>query len=372
MVYIEYVFNQYYLIAQCLNLISYSQSNFLILRLLFIASSLFFVIFAITSDSLQLDTCLFNLTFFIINIWRSIPLFMDLVPPKLSSELEEIYNNYFHRFMRKQEFELLFSKASRIVYKKSCFLVKEGNGFSSIFFIPSIPKNCEATTILKNNQEYNIKEYSWLGIMEFLNMISDHQKLTKSTVFKNTGYWEMRIKLDFSSYDSSTKLLEKKSDNKVSNFSNKPEIASKFVPTKELKVKEKRECYFSSKKDISINIVNNVEDDQNDYIELTKLLFNESEVNSILKNYKKNDNNTIDSSDDIDYLIVYEFDLIKLVEIFKTESFGPNIMKALYSMWLEVCCFLVKLKNEKNIDVMKQQQLKKTTNLNKTSNQETN
>ena len=103
--------NQYFLIAQILNLISYSQSNFFFLRVLLLGAAFFYIMYGATQDVVLIDFVLFNALFFLINIWRAINLYVKIIPPDLSSEEEEIYFSYFHKYMNKSEMKLLFSIA---------------------------------------------------------------------------------------------------------------------------------------------------------------------------------------------------------------------------------------------------------------------
>lgn len=401
------IFNEYFLIAQILNLFSYYQSNFLILRLLFIGSSLFFVIFSLTAVPIIIDILIFNLTFFIINIWRSIPLFLNLVPPKMTIELEEIYSKCFSRFMRRKEFKDLFRIASRQIYRISCSIVKQGNGFSSLFFIPDIPENCSAS-INQYGGDYALNPYCWVGILEFLELISAQQKLTKTTIKHNNCFWRLRFKVninnilipaegfnklgkpetkkeDFKDYilkdiDESEKIVtneEKNEINSIIDSLSKKQKKAKEVKTETRDLKKiKINQYQQEAKQISFNVLDakvsgvEVDDakDNADVEELNKILninmiskqsFNKdcrfsipkitpspTPTEKLLKHYLFND--TPKQTEKSDAFIIYEFDLSKLVDIFNNHPNGSDIMKALYSMWLEHCSDIVKKKNEKS------------------------
>lgn len=372
MVAIEWVFNQYFLIAQVLNLASYSQSNFLILRLIFIGSSLFFVIFVVTSHPLTIDILLFNLTFFIINIWRSIPLLTDLVPPKLIPELEDMYNKYFFRFMRKQEFKILFASASRQVFKISCSIVKPGNGFSSLFFLPAIPENCKAI-ITQHGSDYLLNSYCWIGILEFLELLStSDKKLSKHTIRNNNCFWRLKLRLEINRTVMPADVFKLVDDDKEKVKNNENDFFD------EDNVEINNYLALMTKKSNTANLTRRIakvyetqknekfDDEENkDYEDLNRILFKEKwEIKQFITNREsfnksavKQQNNflleTVDTNkEEQDYLVVYEFDLLKLVEIFNLQSNGSSIMKALYSMWLELCSDIVKKKNEKShVDV---------------------
>jgi hypothetical protein len=386
MVAIEWVFNQYFLIAQVLNLASYSQSNFLILRLIFIGSSLFFCIFTITSHPLTIDILLFNLTFFIINIWRSIPLLKELVPPNLMPELEDMYNKYFYKFMRKQEFKILFASASRQVFKISCSIVKPGNGFSSLFFLPLIPENCKAI-ITQHGSDYLINSYCWIGILEFLELLStSDKKLTKHTIKNNNCFWRLKLRLEINRTITPADAFKLVEDDKENFKENKNDFFE------DDKVEINNYLALMTKKSNTSNLSRRIakvydgqkneksdEEDNKDFDELSKILFKEKwEIKQYVTNREsfnkmniKQKNNflleTVDlNKEEQDYLVVYEFDLLKLVEIFNLPSNGSSIMKALYSMWLELCSDIVKKKNEKShVDVKSRRDSKLKNVLNK-------
>lgn len=429
---IVYIFNQYYFIAQVLNLASYSQKNFLILRLLFIASSLFFVIFTLTSKPILIDILLFNLTFFIINIWRSIPLFMDLVPPKLNRELEEIYNKYFYRYMRKQEFKMLFKKASRQVYKISCSIIKPGNGFNNLFFIPHIPNNCKVF-LGQYGSDYQLSPYSWVGILEFLEFISTfNNKITKYNIRNNNCFWKLKLKLEIGDiklpsdlittntlesndkrYDNDNDKIKEQDflydvdDDEKKSFNNTLKIISKsksisntdkitiinnnnteitnnnkvIVPHNHIaKYNKGKQDLISTTKSINRSVSEIHEADEADAKLLNDILFplskkkkdnttsfdysyakNATRKNSFDENLFLLENKNKDEDYEDQFVVVYEFDLMKLESIFNNQSCGSDIMKALYSMWLEHCSDIVKQKNEKSHEFVKTS--KRTANL---------
>lgn len=350
MVELHLVFNQFFLIAQVFNIISYSQSNFLVLRLLFIGSSLFFVIFAVTSNPVAIDVCIFNFTFLFINVWRSIPLLKDLVPPKMSKELEDIYQRYMWKYMRKQDFKFLFEKASRQVYRISCNIVKPGNGYSSIYFISKIPPNSKAI-IYQWSSKYFLTNYTWVGILEFLELISNNNPITKNSIVKSNIFWKMKFKVEINNkfttddYDfkEEDEDPENKEISKIVKFIDEKNPETLNISLSGAKFKEERQATvnksfselglaFEADLNELNNILNNEEDNCNQ----------NNDVNHYLDTKQSNDIDNIEEN-----LVIYEFDLNKLVEVFNNESFGSNIMKALYSMWLESCSEIVKKKNVK-------------------------
>lgn len=375
MVELHLVFNQFFLIAQVFNIISYSQSNFLVLRLLFIGSSLFFVIFAVTSNPVAIDVCIFNFTFLFINIWRSIPLLKDLVPPKLNKEKEVIYHSYMWKYMRKQEFKFLFDKAFRQVYRISCNIIKPGNSYSSIYFIANIPSNSKAI-IYQWNAKYFLKNYSWVGILEFLELAALNTTITKNSIIKSNIFWKMKLKVDINSkyvaeefgFKDEEEDAENKDNTKldtnVDRFDRKAvqKVNNSILSMSGLKNKEDNQ-----------NIVNKSFSDvgiafEADLIELNDILANvddketnqHDEPNSYYETKQTTEQDYIDEN-----LVIYEFDLNKLVDVFNNDSFGSNIMKALYSMWLESCSEIIKMKNIKTKNNLETSNLISPNNLSK-------
>lgn len=298
--------NQYFFIAQVFNLLSYAQSNFLFLRILFLGSAFFYIVFAATLDVVVLDMILFNIVFLLINVWMAIGLFVELIPPKLTKEEEDMYYSYFSKYMTKQQMKLLFSVSSRQVYTVSSTLIKPGNGFNSMYFIHKIPSNCRA--IVTQQGEYEQKENCWVGILEFLDLISENSKITKDTLQNTKCFWKLKLRfeIDTNQKASNENFLDRRNSNaSYAEEFNLPLLGKKGRPQDTMAL----------------------------LIEPLKL--------------------------EEESMIVYEFDLVKMFQIFHNHSSGASIMKILYSMWLELCSHFVKQKNEINVSAIKKE--KKTT-----------
>lgn len=127
-------------------------------------------IFALNLPHYYLDNITFQLVFVVINIYLSVPLFNELIPPELSTEQRELYKKHFKRFFKPSEFKYLLSKARRRVYKVTTLLANRGNGFSSMFFVVSLPKNVNSSISLKQgrNKLMDLGEYSWIGKLQVI------------------------------------------------------------------------------------------------------------------------------------------------------------------------------------------------------------
>lgn len=281
---IAFVMNQYFLIAQLLNLLSYSQTNFLFLRILFLGAALFYIIYGLTQEIIMVDYVFFNFLFFILNLRGAILLYRQLIPPSLSKELEDIYYQFYSKYMNKSDFRLLFSIASKQTYKISSILVKPGNGFSSMFYIPNIPNTY--SIYVKQEGSYKQSPNTWVGILEFSNLISNTKKITNKELQYNKYFWMLKLNI-----------------------------------VKEVKIEKKNTCDSL----LNLNYDGNLSFDIN---------LNE---------------NLIDKSNE-DTVLMYEFDLIKLFDIFNNHERGEIIKKTLYSLWLERCSEYVKGRNEVNFN----------------------
>ena len=144
------------------------------------------------------------------------------------------------------------------------------------------------------NQEglFELSSYSWVGILEFLDLISENSKLTQNDILYSKCFWKLKLRI---------------------------EVLDEIV---------KKESLISN----------------------TLELFN---INEPLLSEEKKTNEEI---------VIYEFDLIKLFDIFNNNENGEKIKKILYSMWLEICSKHVKERNEVNL--MKVREEKKHTNIN--------
>lgn len=130
-----------------------------------ISASIFMCFFVIDLPVISIDNFLFQIIFVCINIYESIPLFKELIPPDFNPEQKELYKKYFKRYLKPVEFKYLLSKHRRKVYKVSSSVVNRGNGFTSLFFVSKIPKDAVCNIYLKKGKTIiiDIHQYSWIG-----------------------------------------------------------------------------------------------------------------------------------------------------------------------------------------------------------------
>lgn len=352
--------NIYFLFAQLLNLVSYYQSNFLILRILFLGSATFYCIYAATSDIVIIDFLVFNIIFFFINLSRSITLFKEIIPPNLTNEEADIYNSYLGKYMKKNEMKTLFSIASKQIYKVSCTLVNPGNGFSSIYLIYRIPVNSEVLVTFEGVHKQS--NFAWVGILELLDIILDHKNYLNNLIDKNIS-WSLKLEIKFFKNNTDNYFNFKTSSksschsyNDNNNKSNNSSIicnnSNTFFDNKILNLNSKYETNKTKLDKINSNF------SKNQYLD--NLLKTEKElikINKIISNNRKDSRNSYfnleDKNKNNNFLIIYEFDIFRLFEIFDKDKNGYNIKKSLYSIWLEACSEFVKMKNEANLTYVK-------------------
>lgn len=280
---IKYFNNEYIFIANCLLLISYLQSNMLVFRLFFIAACIFFVIFSLTTPVVAIDGVIFNILFTLMNIILSIPLIKNLIPPNLNPEQKEIFRNHFKNYLIPIELDHLLKKGRRRIYRVSTGMIKVKNEFSSLFFIAKIGKNCNVELKTKK-RIFDLNVYSWIGIPEYLNVISSKESLFKALKDFDTGEWGVSLNI----------FVDENSVNKAENDSG---------------IFEKNDNTLGGLEfDDKINICNDT------YI-----------------------------GTDEDYtVIVYEFELRHIHEVFSDASYGLSIMRGLHSIWLKYCSDIVR------------------------------
>ncbi len=129
---------------------------------------------------------------------------MKLVPPKFSKEEKELYNRYFARYFKPNEFKKLVSIARRRVYRVSSTIINQGNGFESLFFIVSIPteKSISVELRLGSTTIKNISNDGWIGIVEYTELISKTQ-LPKAIESREFGIWGINVCVSFGINDES-------------------------------------------------------------------------------------------------------------------------------------------------------------------------
>jgi hypothetical protein len=275
---IGYFSNEYLFVANCLILLCYLQTNMLMLRFLFIAGNMFFLIFCLTAPVIRIDSIIFNISFILINVWLTVPLINNLVPPHFTKEQREIFKNHFKNYLTPKEVEILLSYHRRKIYKVSSQIEKMGNEFSSLYFIVKIGKNC-SVYLKSKKRSFDLHEYSWVGVPEYLNVISRKEVLLKALKEFDTGEWGANLSVS-------------------------------VLPPDE-----------------------NVEDDNSS-------LHNEKEQQINVSVH--HGDHTISPVDEDNTVIIYEFDLRNMDKIFTNKDHGLSIMRGLHSIWLKYCSEIVR------------------------------
>ena len=197
---IKFFMNEYLFIANLLLFLCYLQSNLIMFRLLFIASCIFFLIFSLTGDTVSLDTVIFNFLFTIINVIFVVPLIKRLVPPHFSKEQKDIFREHFRNYLSPIELNVLLSTSRRKIFRVTSQIIKFGNEFSSLYFIAKIGKRCRIEMKTKK-RKFELSEYSWIGVPEYLNIISKKESLSQALRDYDTGEWNISMQVLIDSSD---------------------------------------------------------------------------------------------------------------------------------------------------------------------------
>lgn len=184
--------NEYMFLANVLLFLCYLQSNLLMFRLLFTGACLFLLIFSLSGDIISIDTVIFNLLFVIINIKLAIPIIKNLAPPKFTHEQKEIFKNHFRNYLTPIELNVLLKSQRRKIFRVSTPILKKGNEFSSLFFVAKVGKNC-SVELKSNKRVFELTENSWVGIPEYLNVISRKESLHRALKDFDTGEWGLSM-----------------------------------------------------------------------------------------------------------------------------------------------------------------------------------
>ena len=157
------------------------------------------LIFSFNLPVFYIDNFIFQLSFVLINIYLSIPLFKELVPPNFDDEEKELFKKHFKKFLKPSEFKHLLSTYRRRVYKVTSRIVNKGNGFSSIFFIAKMPSKCRCSIEINSGRVVldTLKEYSWVGIVEYMSLIKNTGSIKKAVEMNDTGEWLIDCQIIF-------------------------------------------------------------------------------------------------------------------------------------------------------------------------------
>jgi hypothetical protein len=167
------------------------------LRLILISATLFSTFMGWRYPTIYLDVQTFNLIFIILNGYLSFKLIMKLIPPKFSSEERKLYNRYFSRYFRPNEYRKLLDYSRRRVYRVNSTIVNTGNGFSSLFFVVDISDdNVKLELKINGNVIKSLSTFGWVGIVEYIEVINK-QTLTQAIQSCEYGTWGINLEVNF-------------------------------------------------------------------------------------------------------------------------------------------------------------------------------
>lgn len=290
---IKLFMNEYMFLANFLLFLCYLQTNLLMFRLLFIAACLFFLIFSLTGPVISIDTVIFNILFTLINVILSTSLVKNIIPPQFTNEQKEIFREHFKNYLSPIELNLLLKSGRRKIFRVTSNVIKLGNEFSSLFFIAKIGKNCRIELKTKK-RKFELTNYSWVGVPEYLNIISKKDSLSQALKEFDTGSWGVNLKVVVDSND-------------VTGFNEEYIYDDFFQDKDDLKTEMKLDVGTSN-----INISRDLKDDEN-------------------------------------FVILYEFELNKIDKVFLNPNCGTQIMRGLHSIWLKYCADIVKKVDQNNM-----------------------
>jgi hypothetical protein len=157
-------------------LLSYVFTNILFLRIFLILASVFFITFACVIGNIFLDSIVFNVVFILINIYQSIPLFIDYIEVKLDPLEEKIYEENFKRYLSRRKFKTLISKSVLRFYSGESEITHSGNSYTCLYYIALIDPSVDVVLLKDNVEIYTLKENSWVGIIEFMKYLKIDKK----------------------------------------------------------------------------------------------------------------------------------------------------------------------------------------------------
>ncbi len=132
---------------------------------------------------MQIDTCIFNGIFIIINVYQIIRLIIKKLPPKFNEIEEKCYERDFKEVFTREEFKLLLSK-SKIDYLSTneSQICKIGGSFKEIIYIAKLNEGFSVELEDINGKLISrLKEGSWIGCIEYAkkDIIVKHKELGK-------------------------------------------------------------------------------------------------------------------------------------------------------------------------------------------------
>jgi hypothetical protein len=118
-----------------------------------------------------------------------------LIPPEFSSEERRLYNKYFSRYFKPNEYKKLINLARRKVYRVNSTIINQGNGFSSLFFVADVSDEGIRLDMKMNGAVVrNLSKFGWIGIMEYINLISK-KSLSHAIAIGEYGRWGINLEV---------------------------------------------------------------------------------------------------------------------------------------------------------------------------------
>jgi hypothetical protein len=100
----------------------------------------------------------------------------------LSPLEERIYEKDFKRVMDRRTFRDLIRKAYLRSFSEGGQITHHGNNFSGLFYVAMINPKFKVTYIKKGREYFEIKENSWIGVVEYMMHEKEKKKLTSVAV----------------------------------------------------------------------------------------------------------------------------------------------------------------------------------------------
>lgn len=124
---------------------------------------------------------LWNVLLLLINVILSIPLFLALIPTRLSPFQKEVYNNTFSSFFTKKQFKKFISSAELISYKAPTTLCSENNQISHYYFFVNVPNTARVEVKKRGQLIGTVESNSWVGIVDAYTQLEEGNRLDNLT-----------------------------------------------------------------------------------------------------------------------------------------------------------------------------------------------
>lgn len=293
----EYSFfaNEYLVTANILLLITFLLKNQIMFRMVLISAIVFLVFYNLSFPTLFLDVFITNLAMLFINIYNVLKLFRTIIPPVLDKESLYIYQKSFSKFLTKNQFKKLIEVSKRRTFRVNSHIALAKNGFTSLYLIVIIPENGEVKLRFKETFIASLEELSWIGVVEYVELLTT-SKVEEVIKKGNTGYWGV-------------------------------DTIVQFDTRKNRSISKNRDSFLDESKSVDIVDLNNSKvsrDDTDESEDISELDDDE------IRNQKE--------------VIVYEWTLQDLCQIYSDSEDGNALKTSLHSIWLEHLAKFLKTK----------------------------